>query len=77
MADQLAHDTSPLTLDPDTEAALAAGRWEPCASFASDGSGSPACSDCGWIADDHFGDAVIHRLAARAPTPAQPRRLAS
>ena len=71
MADLLAEHSADDLID------LAAGRWEPCGSFATDHAGSPVCSDCGWIADDHRGDAVIHRLPARAPKTAQPRRLAS
>lgn len=55
----------------------AAGRWEPCAGFAADGTDIPVCGDCGWLADDHHGDAVIRRLSARTRSSEQPRRLAS
>lgn len=69
-----------LTLDsfagfPDTT--VATGRWEPCPTFAGDGPGSGVCAGCGWLVDDHTGDAVIRRLPARAPRSLPPRRQAS
>jgi hypothetical protein len=66
-----------LTLDPGADAALAAGRWEPCPTFAADGPGSGVCTGCGWLLDDHPGDAVIRRLPRRAPRSLPSRRLAS
>jgi hypothetical protein len=71
MTDNLIHETV------DTD--LVRGRWEPCAVFAPEVTDSQVCGDCGWLHDDHLGDAVIRQLPARAPRPrsALPRRLAS
>jgi hypothetical protein len=53
------------------------GRWEPCHAFAPEVADSQVCGECGWLHDDHRGDAVIHRLPVRVPSSTQPRRLAS
>jgi hypothetical protein len=61
------------------DAELVSGRWEPCAAFAAEVADSQVCGDCGWLHDDHRGDAVVRRLPARSPRlrSAEPRRLAS
>lgn len=59
-----------------TEPGCAPVRFEPCPAFDADGTGSPVCAACGWLADDHPGDAAVHALPARRP-PARSRRLAS
>ena len=69
-----------LTLDPlagFADATVAAGRWEPCPTFAPDGPASGVCAGCGWLLDDHPADFVVRRLPARAPRSPAPRRLAS
>jgi hypothetical protein len=68
--------TDDITLDA-ADADLVSGRWEPCAAFAAEVPDSQVCGDCGWLHDDHEGDAVVHRLPARAPRVVEPRRLAS
>jgi hypothetical protein len=62
--------------DNPTEPDFASSRWEPCLVFTAEVADSQVCGDCGWLHDDHRGDAVIHRLP-RAPRIAQPRRRAS
>jgi len=59
-----------------TETDFACSRWEPCAGFVPEVTDSQVCGDCGWLADDHHGPAVVYQLP-RAPRAAQPRRLAS
>ena len=66
-----------LITDFGAEAEMAAGRWEPCLSFAPEVPDSQVCGDCGWLHDDHRADAVVHTLPVRAPKAVQPRRLAS
>ena len=72
--------TDDMTLNMTVETAdadLVSGRWEPCEVFAPEVPDSQVCGDCGWLHDDHRGDAVVRRLPVRAPRSAQPRRLAS
>jgi hypothetical protein len=54
MTDNLIHETV------DTD--LVRGRWEPCAVFAPEVTDSQVCGDCGWLHDDHLGDAVIRHF---------------
>ena len=55
--------------------------FEPCAVFSAAGDGSPACTGCGWLHDEHLPAADVHRLAPRRDRTAigavAPRRLAS
>jgi hypothetical protein len=61
------------------DAELVSGRWEPCAAFTAEVPDSQVCGACGWLHDDHAGDAVVRRLPTRAPRlrSSEPRRLAS
>jgi hypothetical protein len=74
------HLTLDMTVDVTLETAdtdLVSGRWEPCEGFAPEVPDSQVCGDCGWLHDDHRGDAVIRQLPVRQPRSVQPRRLAS
>jgi hypothetical protein len=60
-----------------TETDFACSRWEPCAGFVPEVTASQICGDCGWLDDDHAGEAVVRRLPTPRPRAAVPRRLAS
>jgi hypothetical protein len=51
-------------------------RYEPCEVPVADGTGSPVCASCGWLAHEHDGPGAVVALPTR-PRPARAPRLAS
>jgi hypothetical protein len=61
----------------DTDGSPLRSRWEACTGFSPGAPGSQVCAECGWLAGEHIGGAVVRRLPSAEANARPTRRLAS